>query len=95
MLQQVAQVFDNCQRSAVGLRKNSATLRKLMVKAAKNDFQVFYTAFVHCVNCILAVKKKEPVVDKSIKFIASFIAHLQDQGNKQRGVWFFSDMRCR
>lgn len=80
---EVAQIFDSSQKHAGTHRKNAVQLRKLMAASVKKagDLKLFSKAFLQCLNRLVGIKKKDPVVERCIKFVASFIAFLQEKGN--------------
>ena len=77
----VADIFDDVQKSTVLHRKNALALRKIQERCSMNGEQAFNKAILEMVPKILSVKKKEPCVDRTIKFLGAFIQYTSEKGN--------------
>lgn len=75
-------LFNSSQQQTACHRKNAVQLRKLLSESYEktgslDDFTLY---FIPAVHKILAVKKKEPTAEKSMKFVSAFLAFLQEKG---------------
>ncbi|CAG8544549.1 9035_t:CDS:10 [Paraglomus brasilianum] len=81
----VADIFDDVQKSAVLHRKNALALRKIQERCSINPSigeQAFNKTILDMVQKILSVKKKEPCVDRTVKFLGAFIQYTSEKDAK-------------
>ncbi|KAK4991656.1 chromosome condensation complex Condensin, subunit G [Elasticomyces elasticus] len=93
----VSALFGDAQRSTAGHRKCVVNLRKVQEdccyepvkpkkKHGEEEFgeEEFATEVVRCVGRVLAVKKSEPVGDRSVRFLGLFLKYAAD---KDIAIW--------
>ncbi|KAI9696147.1 MAG: hypothetical protein M1820_008288 [Bogoriella megaspora] len=90
----ICSIFADAQRSAATHRKSVISLRKVQEfccyeptkprKHAEEDFDEddFTREIVRCVARILVIKKSEPVGDRLVRFLGSFLKHGTEKDNE-------------
>ncbi|ORY04342.1 hypothetical protein K493DRAFT_253568 [Basidiobolus meristosporus CBS 931.73] len=92
LAENVPRIFQEVQKTVANHRKLANVLRKLQEKASQvgkrkldNQFlsgeQSFNLEFTRNLSKILPVKKREPAVDRVIKFVQTFIQYSQEKDN--------------
>lgn len=74
--QGIREFFTSAQHSSAGHRKLVHGLRRLHLEAAEQGSegeQEFFLGIVHCLNTMLAVRKAEDVVNRSLRFLVGFV----------------------
>ncbi|GJJ68327.1 condensin complex subunit 3 [Entomortierella parvispora] len=73
----VPSIFQESQKTVANHRKNSIMLRKIQEQCAEiageQGEEAFNKEFIRNLNVVLAVKKKDPVADRVIQFVSTFI----------------------
>lgn len=78
-------MFHESQRTAATHRKLVNSLRTLQLTCLnKGQEEGFNDEFIRCVNRVLPVKKSEPTADRVVKFVGTFIQHVQDKSMSQQ-----------
>ena len=96
---QICNVFSDVQRSAVGHRKLLVKLRKIQEACCyeptrsnqpcgqgfnEDDFNV---EIARCVVRLIGVKRTEPVGDRVVSFLGSFLRHASEKGKENSSRW--------
>lgn len=74
--QVLATAFDECQSSTYCHRKHALQIKKLLPTLA-GRLHDFEQIFIQMLVPLISVKRKEPTIERSIKFVASLIGTLQ------------------
>ena len=96
---QICNVLSDVQRSAVGHRKLLVGLRRIQeaccyepTRSSKpggqgfneNDFNM---EIARCVVRLMGVKRTEPVGDRVVSFLSSFLRHASEKGKEDSSRW--------
>lgn len=68
-------IFDDCQRTASAHKKAIKQAKRLF----ESDPELYQSVFLICVDRVLVIGKKEPSVERLVKFIALFATHLSQE----------------
>jgi condensin complex subunit 3 len=72
----IPHLFDDAQRSATSHRKNAQALRQLLRR--HSDPTAYFTEFSCALNRLMGLKKRDPTIERSVKFVTAFIGLLQE-----------------
>lgn len=78
----VAEIFGEAQHSTGVHRKCFQKLADLQ----KQNNAAFFKEFVRCLQHILVVSKREPVVERMVKFVSAYVCLYSEEST--RGVFF-------
>ncbi|XP_049808481.1 condensin complex subunit 3 [Schistocerca nitens] len=75
----VREVFNNAQFST----RNHQTLAKTLIQKYNDEGETFCQEFLQCLKIILVQDEKSPVVERSVDFVATFCAAMNDDGEEE------------
>ncbi|KAH3682428.1 hypothetical protein WICPIJ_006614 [Wickerhamomyces pijperi] len=75
---EMAKIFQECQSSIAGHKKQVLMLKAIQSRSSQLGHESFFNdIFLKLINKVLVVKKSEPVGDRVVKFVSSFLTSLQ------------------
>nr|ASK86675.1 condensin complex subunit 3 [Chorthippus mollis] len=75
----VREVFNSAQFST----RNHQTLAKALIQKYNAEGETFCQEFLQCLKIILVQDEKSPVVERSVDFVATFCAAMNDDGEEE------------